>query len=101
MNKKKRQGVIADQIMDIRKRFGKKTDIGARRTEIGDAPEEVVVPLDILIEREPITVICSQKGWIRAAKGHLGEMSELKFKEGHHWVVICVMLLRVEIQFQL
>ncbi len=81
-NKKKRQTIIADQIKDIRKRFGKKTDIGARRTEIGDAPEEVVVPLDILIEREPITVICSQKGWIRAAKGHLGEMSELKFKEG-------------------
>ena len=81
-NKKKRQIIIADQIKDIRKRFGKKTDIGARRTEIGDAPEEVVVPLDILIEREPITVICSQKGWIRAAKGHLGEMSELKFKEG-------------------
>jgi topoisomerase-4 subunit A len=81
-NKEKREGLIAGQIKEIRKRFGKKTDIGARRTEIGDAPVEVVVPLDILIEREPITVICSQKGWIRAAKGHLRETNDLNFKEG-------------------
>ena len=81
-NKKKREAVISDQINDIRKKFGKKTDLGARRTEIGDAPEEIVVPLDILIEREPITVICSQKGWIRAAKGHLTETADLKYKDG-------------------
>jgi len=81
-NKKKREAVISDQIKDIRKKFGKKTDLGARRTEIGDAPEEIVVPLDILIEREPITVICSQKGWIRAAKGHLTETADLKYKDG-------------------
>ena len=80
--KKKREAVISDQIKDIRKKFGKKTDLGARRTEIGDAPEEIVVPLDILIEREPITVICSQKGWIRAAKGHLTETADLKYKDG-------------------
>ena len=81
-NKKKREAVISDQIKDMRKKFGKKTDLGARRTEIGDAPEEIVVPLDILIEREPITVICSQKGWIRAAKGHLTETADLKYKDG-------------------
>jgi len=81
-DKKKRATVISVQIKDIRKRFGKKTELGARRTEVGDAPDEILVPLDILIEREPITVICSQKGWIRAAKGHLTDFNELKYKEG-------------------
>ena len=54
--------MISGQIKDIRTKFGKNIDLGARRTEIGIAPEEIVVPLDILIEREPITVICSVKG---------------------------------------
>ncbi len=81
-NKKKREEVIGDQLKAVREKFGKKTALGARRTEIGDAPEEIVVPLDILIEREPITVICSQKGWIRAAKGHLTETGDLKYKDG-------------------
>ena len=81
-NKTEREAIIADQIKDIRKRFGKKTDLGARRTEIGDTPDEIIVPIDILIEREPITVVFSQKGWIRAAKGHLTDPSELKYKEG-------------------
>ena len=81
-DKNKRETIISDQIRDIRKRFGKKTELGARRTEIGDAPDEILVPLDIMIEREPITVVCSQKGWIRAAKGHLTDFAELKYKEG-------------------
>jgi len=81
-DKKKRETVISDQIKNIRKRFGKKTELGARRTEIGDAPDEILVPIDILIEREPITVICSQKGWIRAAKGQLTDFNDLKYKEG-------------------
>lgn len=78
----KRDAIIADQLKDVRKQFGKKTALGARRTEIGDVPDEIVVPLDILIEREPITVICSHKGWIRAAKGHLADPGELKYKDG-------------------
>ena len=81
-SKPKREEIIAGQLRDIRERFGKKTGLGARRTEIGGVPEDIVVPLDILIEREPITVICSQKGWIRAAKGHLADPSELKYKDG-------------------
>ncbi len=81
-NKTKREEIIAEQIKDIRKRFGKKTELGARRTEIGDAPDEIIVPSYILIDREPITVICSQKGWIRAAKGHLTEHGDLKYKDG-------------------
>ncbi|MEC7488558.1 MAG: DNA topoisomerase IV subunit A [Pseudomonadota bacterium] len=81
-SKKQRQTVIAEQIKGVRKRFGAKSKLGVRRTEISGVPEEITVPVDILIEREPITVVCSQKGWIRAAKGHLTENSELKYKEG-------------------
>ncbi|MEX2455358.1 MAG: DNA topoisomerase IV subunit A [Rhodospirillaceae bacterium] len=81
-SQQKRDAMVADQIKDIRGRFGKKTELGARRTEIGDAPADIPVPLDILIEREPITVICSQKGWIRSAKGHLADFSDLKYKDG-------------------
>ena len=78
----RRWRVIGTQIKDIRKRFGKDTEVGRRRTEIGDAPSDVVVPLEAMVEREPITVICSENGWIRAAKGHLAADAEVKFKEG-------------------
>ena len=73
---------IAQEISNIRKRFGKNTDLGKRRTEIGEAPSATIVPITAMIEREPITVICSQMGWIRAAKGHVDDVSTLKFKEG-------------------
>ena len=73
---------IGDEIADVRKRFGQKTELGARRTEIGEPPSATIVPLAAMIEREPITVICSHKGWIRAAKGHLEDASSLKFKDG-------------------
>ena len=53
-----------------------------RRTDLGDAPSAVVIPLESLIEREPITVVCSSKGWIRGMKGHVEEGAEIKFKEG-------------------
>ena len=79
---KKRQAAIAAEIGEIRKRFGKKTALGARRTGIEDAPKPVAVPAHALIEREPITVICSEKGWIRAAKGRLTDSGGIKYKEG-------------------
>ena len=88
-NKKERVATISGQINDIRKKFGKKTNIGVRRTEIGGAPDEVNVPLDILVEREPITIICSQKGWIRSAKGHLTGTKDLKFKDGDRGRFVC------------
>ena len=81
-NKNERQKLIADQIKIIRKRFGKKTALGQRRTEINAAPREIALPVDLFIEREPVTIICSQKGWIRLAKGHLKDPSGLKYKEG-------------------
>jgi topoisomerase-4 subunit A len=73
---------ITDEIKDIRKRFGKDTKLGARRTEIGAAPTAEIVPLEAMVEREPVTVICTEKGWIRAVRGHLADDVELKFKEG-------------------
>jgi topoisomerase-4 subunit A len=81
-DKKLRWTRIDEEIGEIRKRFGKKTALGARRTEIGDAPSATVVPLTAMIEREPITVICSHKGWIRSVRGHLEDTESLKFKEG-------------------
>ncbi|HEX9648661.1 MAG TPA: DNA topoisomerase IV subunit A [Alphaproteobacteria bacterium] len=74
--------MVADEVRDIRRRFGKDTALGARRTEIGDAPAAEVVSLEGMVEREPVTVICSEKGWIRAVRGHLAEDAEIKFKEG-------------------
>ncbi len=81
-DEKKRWTMVADQIKDIQKRFGDKTANGRRRTEIADAPAVIEVPLEAMIEREPITVICSEKSWIRAARGHLEDVSDLKYKEG-------------------
>ena len=74
--------VIAEQIAETGKRFGGDTDLGRRRTSFADAPTAEVIPIEAMIEREPVTVICSDKGWVRAVGGHLADGSELKFKEG-------------------
>ncbi|MEQ1863392.1 MAG: DNA topoisomerase IV subunit A [Micropepsaceae bacterium] len=67
---------------DLRAKFGAKTVLGKRRSTFSGAPEMDDVPLDALVEKEPITVICSEKGWIRAMKGHVEANDEVKFKEG-------------------
>jgi topoisomerase-4 subunit A len=95
---------IADQLRETRKTFGAPAKFkgvtfvddlallkaehgedypqGARRTGFADAPKLEEVPLEAMIEKEPITVVCSQMGWIRAMKGHVALDSELKFKDG-------------------
>lgn len=73
---------IASEISVMKKKFGGNTVLGKRRTTIADEPEEIIVPLEALIEREPITVILSEKGWIRAVKGHIQLDDDIKFKEG-------------------
>lgn len=78
----RRWKTISDQIGEIRRTFAKTTELGRRRTEIGTPPNAVFVPQDALVEREPITIICSEKGWIRALKGHMGADQEVKYKEG-------------------
>ncbi|MGE0744298.1 MAG: DNA topoisomerase IV subunit A [Rhodospirillales bacterium] len=78
----KRWARIAEEIAETRKRFGGDTALGRRRTEIGKAPALADISFEAAIEREPITVICSDKGWIRAARGHLADTADLKYKEG-------------------
>ncbi len=75
---------IAWEVRGMRERWGKKTELGRRRTEVAEAPV-VEVDLDaVLVEKEPITVVCSAKGWIRALKGHLNEeaIAKISYKEG-------------------
>lgn len=81
-NESLRWSTISDQIKEIKKLFGQTTKLGARRTEIGDAPTTVIVPIESMIEKEPITVILSEKGWIKTIKTHTDLGDDFKFKEG-------------------
>ena len=80
-DKGRRWTVIADELAAVRETFGS-GPLGARRTVLGAVPAAIEVNADHLIEREPITVVLSAKGWIRALRGHLQDGTELKFKEG-------------------
>jgi topoisomerase-4 subunit A len=73
---------IADQLREVRKQFGASSPGGARRTQFAEAGVIEDVPLEAMIEREPLTVICSQMGWIRAMSGHIDLTREIKFKDG-------------------
>ena len=68
-NEKARWHFITDEIKELRATFGADADLGRRRTKIADAPSAVVIPLEAMVEREPVTVVCSMKGWVRAIKG--------------------------------
>ncbi len=73
---------ISEQLRETKKAFGKGYAGGARRTMLAEAAEAEDVPIEAMIEREPITVVCSQMGWIRAMTGHIDLTRELKFKDG-------------------
>jgi topoisomerase-4 subunit A len=74
---------IAWQIEDVKKKFGKDTELGARRSTFGEAAEiDLEAVAQSMIEKEPVTIVVSEKGWMRAMKGHLADMSTLTFKEG-------------------
>ncbi|AXI43660.1 DNA topoisomerase IV subunit A [Sulfitobacter sp. SK011] len=73
---------ITDQLRETKKQFGKDWHGGARRTTFAEAGEVEDVPIEAMIDREPITVVCSQMGWIRAMTGHIDLNRELKFKDG-------------------
>ncbi len=75
-------GRIADELREVRKTFGRNAPGGARRTGFAEAGEEPDLPAEAMIDREPITVVCSQMGWIRAMTGHIDLSRELKFKDG-------------------
>jgi len=78
----RRWTAIGEQIRETGKRFGGGDALGRRRTTIGDAPSAEIVPIETVLEVEPVTVLCSAKGWIRARTGHLEPDAEVKYKEG-------------------
>lgn len=72
---------IAEEIKLMREKFGKKTALGKRRTDFAEVTEEIEVTMEALVEKEPITVILSQKGWIRCVKGYAPLNDDFKFKD--------------------
>jgi topoisomerase-4 subunit A len=73
---------VAEEVKATREAYSKKTELGRRRSDFSEAP---VIEVDLdqaMIEKEPITVILSEKGWIRAMKGHQDDLSKLEFKQG-------------------
>ncbi len=79
---KKQWAAIAGQIRELRDLYGPKTEQGARRTTFDEAPELDVDLATAFITKEPITVVLSEKGWIRAMKGKMDDLKGLKFKDG-------------------
>ncbi|HLW89760.1 MAG TPA: DNA topoisomerase IV subunit A [Roseiarcus sp.] len=80
-DEKRQWQAIAYEIRDIKKKYGPETKLGKRRTTFEAAPEVVTADLnEAFIEREPVTIVVSQKGWIRALKGHVEDLSTLAFK---------------------
>ncbi|MBB4102733.1 DNA topoisomerase IV subunit A [Allorhizobium borbori] len=74
---------VAWQIGEVRKAYAKATELGRRRTQFAEAPQaDDEAILQAMIEKEPVTVVISEKGWIRALKGHIADVSGLTFKEG-------------------
>ncbi|WP_312621543.1 DNA topoisomerase IV subunit A [Agrobacterium pusense] len=74
---------IAWEIGEVKKKYAKATELGRRRTQFADAPDADIEAIQqAMIEKEPVTIVISQKGWIRALKGHMSDTSTLTFKEG-------------------
>ena len=73
---------IAEEVKAVKKRFAANKGLAGRRTELTEAPAMVNISVEAFIEKEPITVVCSRMGWIRAFKGHHDDLPDLKFKEG-------------------
>ncbi|MES5487092.1 DNA topoisomerase IV subunit A [Bradyrhizobium sp. INPA03-11B] len=72
---------VGEQVRKVRDIFGPKTPLGKRRTTFADAPEHDLAAIEeALVEREPCTVVISEKGWVRTLKGHVEDLSGLAFK---------------------
>jgi topoisomerase-4 subunit A len=72
---------VADEIKEVREKFGPKTALGKRRTAFAEAPEHDEAAIEqALVEREPITVVVSEKGWIRTLRGTITDLSSIAFK---------------------
>jgi topoisomerase-4 subunit A len=74
---------IGDEIKALKDEFGQKTELGRRRTRFEEAPEGAEAELaEAMIEKEPVTIVLSEKGWVRAIRGHQTDLNSLAFKEG-------------------
>jgi topoisomerase-4 subunit A len=72
---------VGEQVKKVRDMFGPKTPLGKRRTSFADAPEHDLAAIEeAFVEREPVTVVISEKGWVRTMKGHMSDLSALAFK---------------------
>jgi topoisomerase-4 subunit A len=72
---------VGDQVRKVRDMFGPKTLLGKRRTQFADAPEHDLAAIEeAFVEREPVTIVISEKGWVRTLKGHADDLSGLTFK---------------------
>ena len=78
----RRWSAIADEIREMRKTFSDDPILGPRRTTFADAPTVELNPMETLVEKEPITVVCSDKGWLRALRGHVEEGHDVHYKDG-------------------
>lgn len=74
--------VISEQVKNVRDIYGPKTELGQRRTTFDTAPDIDIDLSTAFITKEPVTVVMSEKGWIRALKGKVDDMDSIKFKEG-------------------
>jgi topoisomerase-4 subunit A len=72
---------VGEQVKKVRDMFGPKTPLGKRRTTFADAPEHDLAAIEeAFVEREPVTIVVSEKGWVRTMKGHMADLSGLAFK---------------------
>ena len=79
---KQQWAAISQQLKDLKDKFGERSEVGRRRSTFGEAPEVDIDIASAMIEKEPVTIVLSEKGWIRAMKGHLEDHSGLQFKAG-------------------
>ncbi len=80
-SEKEQWSKVGEQVRKVRDMFGPKTPLGKRRTQFADAPEHDLAAIEeAFVEREPVTVVISEKGWVRTLKGHVEDLSSLAFK---------------------
>ncbi len=88
-DEEKLNGVISDEIKEIKGSYHK-TPLGKRKTELSDAPSIEPIDMEAFVEKDPLTVVCSEMGWLRAMKGH--NIQQIKYKEGdNEWFTASVM----------
>ena len=77
-----RWAAITEEIRVIRKTFSDDPALGPRRSTFAEAPSGELMPIEAIVEREPVTVVCSDKGWLRALRGHVEEGHDVHYKDG-------------------